>query len=133
MSSFEVKVSAIENCDSLNIVKFDFDGVVLTMMSLDLSSDIQVGTRVSLLVKPTHIAIAKDFSGDISYSNQLSCIITSIENGTLLSSIKLDFFDIPLESIITKNSSKKMDLKVGDAVSVFIKASELSIGEILDD
>jgi molybdopterin-binding protein len=131
MSSLIATVTHIDKCDSLHIVKFDCCGQTLSMMSLDLTNDIQIGVKVKLVVKPSHIAIAKNFSGEVSYSNQLQTTIKSCENGQLLSSVKLDFFDTTLESIITVNSSKKMDLKVGDKVTAFIKASEISIGEVL--
>ena len=133
MSSLIATVSQINNCDNLHIVKFDLKGQTLSMMSLGLSDEIQVGTVVQLLIKPSHIAIAKNFSGEVSYSNKLDTTIVSIENGQLLSSVKLSFVDTTLESIITLNSSLKMDLKVGDKVTALIKASELSIGEIIND
>ena len=133
MSSIIARVSHIENCDSLHIVKFDFNGQALSMMSLELSDKIKVGTKVKLVVKPSHIAIAKNFSGKLSYSNRLDTTIESIENGQLLSSVKLGFFDTTLESIITRSSSQKMNLQVGDNVTALIKASELSIGEIIYD
>lgn len=133
MSNLIAIVSKIENCDSLHIVNFECKGQTLTMMSLNISDEIQVGTKVKLSVKPSHIAVAKEFSGDISYSNQLSTTIESIENGQLLSSINMSFFDTTLESIITLNSSKRMNLKVGDRVTAFIKASELAISEVIDD
>jgi len=133
MSHFLATVSNIESCESLHIVKFECQGQTLTMMSLDLNDSIKIGTKVRLVTKPSHIAVAKKFSGDISYSNQFFCTIESIENGQLLSSIKLNFFDTIIESIITLNSSKRMDLKIGDKVTVFIKASELSISEVIND
>ncbi len=131
MSSLIATVTQIDYCDSLHIVKFDCHNQTLSMMSLDLTDAIQVGTKVKLVIKPSHIAIAKDFSGEVSYSNKLETTIKSCENGQLLSSVKLDFFDTTLESIITVNSSQKMDLKIGDKVTAFIKASEISIGEVL--
>jgi molybdopterin-binding protein len=103
------------------------------MMSLDIDTNIKVGTRVRLVVKPSHIAIAKNFSGEVSYSNILKVTVMSCENGKLLSSVKLKYFDTALESIITVNSSKRMDLKEGDEVFAFIKASEISIGEVIND
>ena len=130
MSYLIATVSKIQNCDSLHIVKFECYTQTLSMMSLDLSSNIKIGTKVKLVVKPSHIAIAKNFSGDVSYSNRLDSTIKSIENGKLLSSIKLSFFDTLLESIITLESSQKMNLQVGDKVTAFIKASELSIAEV---
>lgn len=131
MSSIIAKVTKIDNIDNLNIVNFDFSNQTLSMMSLDLSDDIKIGTKVELTTKPSHIAIAKEFSGILSYSNQLKAKIKELENGKLLSSIKLQIEEFVLESIITFESSKKMDLKVGDEVTVFIKASELSILKVL--
>ncbi len=133
MSNIIATVSKIQNCDSLNIVNFDFNGTPLSMMSLELNEKIQIGTKVKLNCKSSHIAIAKNFSGEVSYSNRLDCEIVSLENGELLCCIHLKIFDTVLESIITVNSSKKMDLKVGDKVTAFIKASELSISEVIDD
>ena len=101
------------------------------MMSLDLSDDIKIGTKVKLITKPTYIAIAKEFSGILSYSNQLKAKIKELENGKLLSSVKLQIEEFVLESIITFESSQIMDLKVGDEVTAFIKASELSILKVL--
>jgi len=133
MSSLIATVKEIKNCDSLHIVKFDCHGQTLSMMSLDLPHNIVIGSKVKLVIKPSHIAIGKNLSGEVSYSNKLNTKIVTINNGQLLSSIKLSFFDTILESIITVDSSYKMDLKVGDSVIAFIKASELSIGEFIDD
>jgi molybdopterin-binding protein len=133
MSRLIATVSKIQSCDNLNIVEFNFHEIKLTMMSLDLNATLKVGSKVKLLVKPTHIALAKEFSGEVSYSNQLPTTIVSLENGTLLSSIELEIFDVKIESVITLNSSKRMNLMVGDKVTAFIKASDLSIGEILND
>lgn len=103
MNKFKATITKIQSVDNLNIVNFDFGGQGLSMMSLDLNEKIKVGTQVLLTAKPTHIAIAKEFSGDISYSNQLDAKIVEINNGELLSSIKLSTGDATCESIITKN------------------------------
>jgi molybdopterin-binding protein len=103
------------------------------MMSLDLGSNIQIGKKVRLSVKPSNISIAKNFTGEISLSNQLVAIIQNIENGKLLSSVSLKISDFLLESIITVDSSKRMNLQIGDEVKILIKASNLSIEEVLND
>jgi len=127
MNTLLAVVKQIDNVENLNIVHFDFDGDTLIMMSLDLTDNIKVGTEVKLITKPSHIAIAKEFTGVVSHSNQLKAKIVYIDNGKLLSSIKLQIKESILESIITVNSSQNMNLKVADEVTVFIKASELSI------
>ena len=133
MSSINAIITEVKSVGSLNIVRFDFFGNSLEMMSLDLSQEMQVGRRVRLSVKPFHITIAKDFSRDISYSNQLQAEIKSCEHGELLSSIKLFLYDEVLESIITKERAVKMGLKVGEKVFIMIKASDLSITEVKND
>jgi molybdopterin-binding protein len=131
VNSLIALVVKIDNVDNLNIVDFKFLDQTLSMMSLDLSDNIRVGSRVELMANPSHVAIAKNFRGVLSYSNQLEAKIKSLENGKLLSSIKLSIGSSILESIITLRSSKKMNLKVGDEVTALIKASELSILRVL--
>jgi len=131
MNRFFATVTKIQTKENLNIVNFEFASHKLTMMSLDLDESLRVNSQVTLSVKPTHIALAKEFSGVVSYSNQLAAEIVEVENGELLSSIKLSVGDAKFESIITKDSSTRMNLKVGDMVKIFMKASELSISEIV--
>ena len=133
MSKLIATIKKINNIDNLNIVDFDFFGNNLKMMSLDLNPNVQIGKKVKLSVKPTNISIAKNLLGDISLSNKLVAIIQNVENGKLLCSLSLKIYDVLLVSIITVDSSKRMNLQIGDEVSIFIKASDLSIGEIIND
>jgi len=133
MSNLLATIKEIQTVDSLNIVSFDFFGTELTMMSLELKDEVKVGRKVILGIKPTTVAIAKNFSGEISYSNQIESSIASIEIGKLLCSIKLNSHNTNFESIITSKSAKKLDLKEDDKVTAFIKASEISISKVLDE
>lgn len=133
MSQLIATIKKISTVDSLNIVEFDFDGNILKMMSLDLSKEVQVGKKVKLSVKATNVSLAKNLYGEISLSNKIVAIIEDIENGKLLSSITLKINDTYIESIITVDSSIRMNLKKNDSVTILIKASNLSIEEILND
>ncbi len=133
MSFLNATVVDIKTSASLHIVEFSHNEDILSMMSLDLNEMIQKGTKVRLLIKPMHIALGKSVMGTLSYSNQLKSTITSIETGELLSSINLQLGETTLESVITKKSAQSMNLQVADEVMAFIKASDLSIYEILDD
>jgi molybdopterin-binding protein len=131
MRNFIATVKNIESIDGLNILTFKSNANTLKMMSLDLNEDIKLGTKVLLNCKPTAVAIAKNFSGELSYSNQIDATIKSLEVGKLLSSLKLQFEESILESIITTSSLKRMDLKKGERVTALIKSSDLYILEIL--
>ncbi len=131
MNELKAIVSNIQSVDSLNIIQFDYAGIILTMMGLELPN-IKIGSKVILSAKPTHIAIAKDFNGNISLSNIIKAKIKELNNGKLLSSIVLKVKEqITMQSIITYNSSKRMNLKVADEVAMLIKASDLFIKEVL--
>ncbi len=131
MSNIIVKVQEIQSIDNLNIVKFDYKDITLTMVSLDLSEKIQFDTKVSLAIKPTHIALAKDINSIFSFANQIKAIVKDVNNGKLLSSIKLEVNDDIFESIITLEASLDMNIKVNDEIIMLIQASEISIKEIL--
>lgn len=133
MSQIIATIKKIHNIDNLNIVEFDFFGKTLKMMSLDLNKNVQIGKKVKLAVKPTNISIAKNLFGEISLSNQIVVNIKNVENGQLLSSIILEVNDTIFESIITADSSKRMNLQKNEQVTILIKASDLSILEVLND
>ena len=130
MNKLEVIVSKIDNLENLNIVQFDYKGINLSMMSLGLSN-INVGNKVVLSINASHIAIAKDFEGEISLSNKIPCIIENLDKGELLSSLRLNIEHTIITSIITTNSVNRMNLKEKDKVIALIKASELSIQKVI--
>jgi len=131
MNQIKAVITQIDTVDNLNIVKFNFQGNALTMMSLDLNEEVSVGKEVILGIKPTHIAIGKGHIGLVSYTNQIKATIISCKNGKLLSSIKFSVNDIVLESIVTLESTLRMNLKIDDDVIIMLKASELSILKVL--
>ena len=133
MSPIVATVTTIDNLEQLNIVEFDFQGLKLKMMSLDLNANVQVGKRVVLSIKPTNIALAKNITGDLSFSNQIVATIDSLIMGELLSSVVLKTKEILFESIITVSSAKRMNLQQNDEVIMLIKASDVSILEVLHD
>jgi len=130
MNKLEAVVSKIDSLDNLTIAQFDFKGINLSMMSLELS-DMYVGKSVILKVNASHISIAKNLIGDISLSNKLDCIIDKLDKGVLLSSLKLNVKGTIITSIITTNSVNRMNLEEKDKVTAFVKASDLSIQKVI--
>jgi len=133
MNKVEAIISKIDNIDNLNIVQFDFSGIQLKMMSLDLDEKIKIGQKVILTAKATNILLAKDFEGMISFSNQIKGRIENIDNGKLLSCIDIVANNTKFQSIITRASVDRMALKKDEEITILIKASDLSIEEVLND
>ena len=131
MNKIQVKVEKIESNEQLTLLSLRSKSHKLSMMSLELSPDIAEGKELIVATKAANIAIAKDYKGLLSYSNQLCVEILSMEMGKLLCSLSLRFENTLLESIITTNSAKRMQLKVGEEVTALIKANDLAIEELL--
>ncbi|RUM62785.1 MAG: transporter [Sulfurimonas sp.] len=131
MSQFQASIINIQKHDALHIVTFQTEAFTLHMMSLELDEKISVGTKVLLGVKASSVAIAKAFSGELSYANQLELEVHKIQEGELLCSLELKAQNFELESIITLGSKNRMKLQVADTITALIKSSDLYITEVL--
>ena len=66
----------------------------------------------------------------LSTRNQLTGTITAVELGTVMAVVKvrLDGGDQIVTSSVTKDAALDLGLKVGQAATVFIKSTEVTIG-----
>jgi molybdopterin-binding protein len=131
MNRLHAKVTKIQRLDNLTLVSFDFEGQEMQMMALEINEKLKVGTEVILGVKSTNVALAKEYDGVISISNQLNCTVKKLNNGALLTSVILQIKNRKIESIITRKSASEMNLQEGNRLKVLVNESELSILEIL--
>ena len=127
MNKFSATVTKIEHTEHLHLVSLRVGNQNLKMVSLELDELLELDKAVKFNVKSSNISIAKNFIGLISYVNQLSGKVVAVENGKILSSIKLDVEGFVLESLITLEASLAMELSVGDSVTVLIKGSEVFV------
>jgi molybdopterin-binding protein len=125
------RIKEIESVENLNIIHLEINDIELKMLSLDLAANMSEGRQVSLNIKPLSIALGKEVSGDLSFSNQLPSVITAIYKGELLSSVELRCGSVNFESVISTQSLNTMQLNDGDHVMAYIRASEISIEEVL--
>lgn len=131
MNKINATLTKIESFENITLVSFLAFNQPLKMMSLDMNTNIQVGSIVTLGVKASSVSIAKHLESELSISNQLQTTLVSVNNGHLLTSVKLLFGDTILESIITLDSSKRLGLRENDTVIALIKSSDLSILELV--
>jgi len=127
MNQLIAKVIHIEHVNNLNRLKFMLKTEVIHMLSLEIQSHLKVGDEVKLSVKSTNISFAKNFSGALSFSNQIKGTIVMVNNGKLLSSILVNVEGFMLESLISVDASLQMNLEQGDDVLVLIEGSNISL------
>ena len=131
MNKITAIITDIQSVDTVNIVSFDVAGQALSMMALELDEKLSVGSKVIVGAKATNIVLARERVEAITISNQLEVKIVDIDMGTLLCSVCFDFSGKRWESIITRESALRTQLRADDRIMALIKSSELSIVEIL--
>jgi len=131
MNKINATITDIQSVDSINIVSFEASGYLMKMMALELKEDLCIGSQVVIGAKATNISLTKHNIEMISVSNQLEVKIESIHLGELLCSIRFNVSGEVWESIITRDSALRMQLRTGESIVALIKSSELSIVEVL--
>ena len=131
MNKIEARVKEIQNLDSLYIVTFEWSGVAVKMVSLDLDHTLKKGDNVILGINFTSVALAKNFSGELSYTNQIEAKVSEVDRGELLSIVMLSYAENILESLLLTESVDRLDVKAGDSVTMIIKANDIFMLEVL--
>jgi molybdopterin-binding protein len=133
MNQIAAVIANIEQKGSLALIEFDFMQEKLTMVTLDIDETLCAGQEVILEINPSQVAVAKNYNGDLSYSNQIDAKIESIDLGAILCTLILELQDgSKIEAIITAKSAINMSLSKGDEIKAILKASQISLGEVLD-
>jgi len=114
----------------LHVVGFKVGTQKLYMMSLELNS-VKIGSFVELSIKPLSIALAKEGCRKTSFVNELTSVVVEIKEDELLSSVTVEFEGNLLESVLLKESIKKLELEKGQEVKLLIKANDISIKRVL--
>ncbi len=124
------KIVEIRENGILHVVGFKVGTQILYMMSLELNS-VKIGSFVELSIKPLSIALAKEGCEKISFVNELTSVVVEIKEDELLSSVIVEFEGNLLESVLLKESIKKLELEKGQEVKLLIKANDISIKRVL--
>jgi molybdopterin-binding protein len=133
MNQIAAVIANIEQKGSLALIEFDFMQEKLTVVTLDIDETLRKGQKVILEINPSQVAVAKNYNGDLSYSNQIDAKIESIDLGAILCTLILELQDgSKIEAIITAKSAINMSLNKGDEIKAILKASQISLGEVLD-
>jgi molybdate transport system regulatory protein len=73
--------------------------------------------------------VQEESSMQISARNQLKGRVKEVVLGTVMAEVVVDVGGQELASAITRRSAEALGLKVGDTVTVIIKATEVIIGK----
>ncbi|MDC0832745.1 molybdenum-pterin-binding protein [Leptolyngbya valderiana BDU 20041] len=71
-------------------------------------------------------------TAQISGRNQLRGRVTEIEYGDILAHVTVRVGDNLVDAVITRRSAERLQLKLGDEVTVLIKATEVMVVKEFD-
>ncbi len=133
MSRIRAAVEKIENADALHIVTFRAGEIRLKMLGLELGEKMEEGRGVTLVVKPTAVALCRENGNASSHDNRFTAAVIRIERGALLCSVTLDAGGFVLEAVVTLAACERLRLREGEEVSVLVNPADLAVERLEDD
>ncbi|CZE48832.1 ModE family transcriptional regulator [Campylobacter geochelonis] len=125
MNKILAKVESIKQNKNLHKVNFSSNVGNLAFVSLDV--ELKENQEVTLGFRSNSVAISKEKSEHLSYSNQICVLISQIEKGEILTKITAFKDSQKLTSVITTDSANRLNLKLHDSVVFLVKATDVFI------
>ena len=92
--------------------------------------NLKIDDEVIAIFKSSSVLLTTDLSLNISARNKFQGTVTHINLGEVNSEVLIDIGNgDKIASVITKNATGNLDLKIGDSVSAIIKSSDVMIGK----
>ena len=123
-------IRGIESAADVSRVDIDIDGDLFSAVLLDTPETddyLREGAAITMVFKESEVALAKNFTGLLSFRNQFPSRVESIERGRILTRVGLTYHSVRLTSLITTRSADILDLRAGDVVTALVKANEVTL------
>jgi molybdate transport system regulatory protein len=133
MNRIKANIAQISSSGGVILVDMVAENCPMSALLIDVANKpdwLKKDNNVYIIFKETEVSIGKNVEGKISLRNKIPCIITHIERGELMSLISMDFEGHNIDSAITTRSVDMLELEIGDKVTAFIKANELTLMKI---
>ncbi len=127
MNSFQGTITSLAGSNTISLVKVLVKDTSVSALFINNSEQalFSEGQKVRVIFKETEVIMAKGDVSNISLQNKFSGKVTAIETSKVLSKIEIDSQIGNVQSIITSNAVKQLDIKVGDAVHAMVKTNEI--------
>jgi molybdopterin-binding protein len=126
MNKLKAIVKKIETLEGITKIVAISGNITLSAITLELPKNVAVGKEAFFVFKETEVGIGKNLSGEISFSNLFEGKIKSLTKGKILTKAVIDIGNEEIASIITTDAAARLCLELGDTVTAFVKATEVS-------
>ncbi|MCW8798567.1 MAG: TOBE domain-containing protein [Prosthecochloris sp.] len=132
MNNIRAVVTNIEGNVQLHRISLDAGGEHFVVITLELADEYSIGADVHITFKSTHVALAKEMSGEVSISNRIPCRVVSVKKSPVLTEVLLDSRAGRFYCLTTTAAAERLDLREGDLVTALMKASDLYLSRVAD-
>jgi molybdopterin-binding protein len=133
MNKLTGTITQIQQSGAILLVDVDINGQSFSALLIESAMQpqwLQKGNTIDVVFKETEVSLAKGLSGLISMRNRMVCKVLQVNQGELLSNVKLQFQNVEITSAITTRSVNSLQIKVGDEIEALVKANEISLMKI---
>lgn len=133
MNSFEGIISEIKVNKDLSLVSVDMGHDIhlktIIIETPDSANYLKLGNRIKALFKETEVVLGVRPIGDISLQNKINGTVDLIEEGALISKVKVATPLGEIVSIISTNAVVNLKIGKGSAVTAMVKLNEIMLAE----
>lgn len=130
MNALDAVITLVESNAQLSLVEAAVGEVLFSAIVLETALSnplLKPGISVKLLFKEMEVSLAKHLTGELSLRNRFPVEVLAIEQGAILSAVKLSFQGQILNSVITTRSLLRMQIVVGEHIEALVKSNEIVI------
>lgn len=132
MNKLEGTIENITTSESLSIIYVKVNDLKITAIVIDTPETnnlLKIGNTLNVVFKETEVIIGKGIHHQISMQNKFIGIISAVESKELLSKVSISTSIGTINSIITTNAVKQLELNIGSEVTAMIKTNEILLTE----
>ena len=101
---------------------------IFSVLILDFDNEnIDIGLECDIVFKESEVMVADTKSVNLSARNKFESKVLNIEEDSIFARISFDFYGINIDSLITKEAKKELNINVGDNFIWFVKSNELML------
>ncbi|PHQ29624.1 TOBE domain-containing protein [Leeuwenhoekiella nanhaiensis] len=131
MNELRGHIKTVEVSGNLSLVGVELqNGQLFKAIVIDTpqsASYLKPETTVAVVFKETEVIIGTGTQFQISLQNQIPATIAQLEQGKLLSKLKLETTNGSISAIISSNAVDNLNLELGQEVTAMIKLNEVML------
>lgn len=129
MNKIQAKIINIKKESNAALVKLqDKHDNIFSVLMLDFdNNDINIGLVCDIIFKESEVMVAHTQSVNLSARNKFEGKVQNIEEDSIFARISFNFYGTNINSLITKEARKDLNINVGDTFIWFVKSNELML------